>query len=106
MESLVKNMQMTMVGYISDTDVIVIASYTKSVNVGVAAFKSSVRIPLPSVFSAKVLAGGRTHVLNFSQIIRIDHHHRESVDDSESDTISNTTRRIYCPSDLDNQIES
>jgi len=58
MESRSPNKQMTAVGYISDTDEIVKASWSLLQHDGVAAFKLSERSPLPPALSAKDLPGG------------------------------------------------
>jgi len=55
---------MTAVGYISDTEESIKASWSIVQHDGAAAFKLSERSPLPPAFSAKQLAGGRTQVLN------------------------------------------
>jgi len=57
-ESRAQNKQMTTVGYISDMEVIVKASWSLFQHEGVAAFKLSARSPLPPGLSAKDLPGG------------------------------------------------
>ena len=57
-ESRAQNRQMTAVGYISDTEVIVKVSWSLFQHNGVAAFELSKRSPLPPALSAKDLAGG------------------------------------------------
>jgi hypothetical protein len=57
-ESRAQNMQMTAVGYISDTEEIVKASWSLFQHDGVAAFKLSERSPLPPPLSAKDVPGG------------------------------------------------
>jgi len=59
-ESPTRNKQMTAVGYISDTEDSVKASWLLFQHEGVAAFKLSERSPLPPALSAKKLAGGQT----------------------------------------------
>jgi len=60
-ESRAQNKQMTAVGYISDPEEIVKASWSLFQHDGAAAFKLSERSPLPPPpLSAKDLPGGRT----------------------------------------------
>jgi len=59
-ESRAQNKQMTAVGYISDTQESVKASWSLLQHDGAAAFKLSERSPLPPALSAKDLHGGRT----------------------------------------------
>jgi hypothetical protein len=89
-ESRAHNKQKTAVGYISDTEEIVKASWSLFQHVGAAAFKLSERSPLPPVLSAKDLPGGRTRILNVRRIRRINRHPVESDDDSAPESISDT----------------
>jgi hypothetical protein len=57
-ESRTQNKQMTAVGYISDTEEIVKASWLFFQHDGAAAFKLSERSPLPPALSAKDIPGG------------------------------------------------
>jgi hypothetical protein len=57
-ESRTQNKQMTAVGYISDTEEIVKASWLFFQHDGAAAFKLSERTPLPPALSAKDIHGG------------------------------------------------
>jgi hypothetical protein len=59
-ESRAQNKQMTALGYISDTEVSVKASWSLFQHDGVAAFQFAERSPLPPAMSAKDLPGGRT----------------------------------------------
>jgi len=59
-----QNKQMTAIGYISDTEEIVKASWSLFQHDGVAAFKSSEKSPVPPALSAKDLPGGPTQRLN------------------------------------------
>jgi len=58
MESHAQNKQMTAVGYISDTEEIVKASWSKFHHDGAAAFKLCEKSPVPPALSAKDLPGG------------------------------------------------
>jgi len=57
-QSRAQNKQMTAIGYISDTEEIVKASWSLFQHDGVPAFKLSERSPLPPPLSAKDLPGG------------------------------------------------
>jgi len=59
-ESRVQNKQMTAIGYISDMEEILKASWSLFQHDGAAAFKLSERLPVPAVLSAKDLPGGKT----------------------------------------------
>jgi len=67
-ESRAQNKQMTAVGYISDTEEIVKASWSPFSHDGAAAFKLSERSPLPPPLSARDLPGRRTQILNVRRI--------------------------------------
>jgi len=67
-ESHAQKEQMTDVGYISDTEEIVKASWSLFQHYGAAAFKLSERSPLPPPLSAKDRPGGQTQVLNVRRI--------------------------------------
>jgi len=56
--------QMVTVGYISDTEEIVKASWSLCRHDGAASFKLSGRSPLPPAVSAKDVLGGRTQILD------------------------------------------
>jgi len=73
-ESHAQIKQMTALGYISDTQETIKASWSNFQHDGAAAFKLSETSPLPPALSAKDLPGGRTLVLNVRRIRRIDHH--------------------------------
>ena len=81
-ESRAQNKQMTAVGYISDTEEIVKASWSLSQHDGGAAFKLSDRSPLPPPWLAKNLPGGRTQILDVRQIRTINHHPPDSAENS------------------------
>jgi hypothetical protein len=93
---------MTAVGYISDTEESVKASWSLFQHDGAAAFKLSERSPLPPALSAKDLPGGQTQILNVRRIRRINHHPVESDDDSAQESISDTNDWVNWKGDLDN----
>jgi len=101
-ESCAQNKQMTAVGYISDTEEIVKASWSNLHHDGVAAFKMSEKSPVPPAFPAKDLPGGRTQVLNVRQIKQIDRHPAQSDEDSSAESISDTENWLNWNGDLDN----
>jgi len=105
-ESRAQNKQMTAVGYISDTEEIVKASWSLFQHDGAAAFKLSERSPLPPALSAKDLSGGRTQILNVRRIRRINRHPVESDDDSAPESISDTKHWLNWNGDLDNPNDS
>jgi hypothetical protein len=73
---------MTAVGYISDMEVMIKASWSLFQHDGAAAFTLSERSPLPPALSAKNLPGGSTQILNVRRIWRINRHPVESDEDS------------------------
>jgi len=81
---------MTAVGYISDTEDIIKASWSLFQHDGVAAFKISQRSALPPPLSAKDLPGGPTQISNVRRIRKINHHLVQSDDDSPPESISDT----------------
>jgi len=81
-EFRVQNKQMTAIGYISDTEVIVKASWSNFQHDGAAAFKLSEKSPVPPAVSAKDLPVGRTQVWNVRRMKQIDRHPAESDQDS------------------------
>jgi len=89
-ESHAQKKHMTAVGYISDTEEIIKASWSIIQHDGPAAFKSSERSPLPPALSAIDLPGGRTQVLIVHRLKRINDHPAESYDDSAPESISDT----------------
>jgi len=66
-ESHAQNEQMTAIGYISDTEEIIKASWSNCQQDGAAAFKLLERSPLPPGLSPKDLPGGQTQVFNVCQ---------------------------------------
>jgi len=85
-----QNKQMTAVGYISDTEEIVKASWSLFQQGGGAAFKLSERSPLPPALSTKVLAGGQIQMVNVCRIRTINHHPVDRDEDSTPEIISDT----------------
>jgi hypothetical protein len=73
-QSLAQNKKITAVGYISDTEEIVKASWSLIHHDGAAAFKLSERLSLPPALSTKDLPRGRTQILNIGRI-RITNRH-------------------------------
>jgi hypothetical protein len=69
-ESRAQNTQMTAVGYISDTEEIVKASWSNFHLDGAAAFDVLDKSPVPPALSAKDIPGGGTQVLNVPRLIR------------------------------------
>jgi len=105
-ESCGQNNQMTTVGYISDTEEIVKASWSLFQHDGAAAFKLSERSPLSPALSAKDLPGGRTQILNVRRIRRINRHPVASDKNSAPESISDTDDWLNWNGDLDNPNDS
>jgi len=101
-ESRAQNKQMTPVGYISDTEEIVKASWSRFQHDGADAFKLPERSPLPPALSAKDLPGGRTQILNVCRIRRINRHPVESDKDCTPESISDRDDWLNWNGDLDN----
>jgi len=101
-KSCAQNKQMTAMGYISDMEEIVNASWSLFQHDRAAAIKLSERSPLPPPLSAKDLPGGWTGILNISQIRRINRHPVESDEDSPPESISDTEDWRNWNGDLDN----
>ena len=100
-ESCAQNKQMTAVGYISDTEEVVNASWANFPHDGAAAFKLSERSPQPPAVSAKGLLRGRTQILNIRRINKNNRHPTESDEDSAPESISNTENCLNWNGDLD-----
>jgi len=105
-ESRAENKQMTAVGYISDSQESVEASWSLFQHDGAAAFELLERSPLPPALSAKDLPGGRTQILNVRQIWRINRYPVESDHDSAPESISDTNDWLHWNGDLDNPNDS
>jgi hypothetical protein len=97
-----QNKQMAAVGYISDTEEIVKASWSLFQHDGAAAFKLSERLPLPPALSAKDLPSGRTQIMNVRRIRRINRDPVESDEDSAPERVSATEDWLHWNGDLDN----
>ena len=89
-ESCPQNMQMTAIGYIPDTEEIVIASWSLSQHDGAATLQLSERSPLSPALSAKDFPGGQTQLLNVCRLRTTNHHPVNSPDDSTPPSISET----------------
>jgi len=105
-ESRSQNTQMTAVGYISDTEEIVQASWSPFQHDGVAAFKMSEWTPLPPALSAKDHPWGRTAILYVFWIQRINRHPGESDEDRVPECISAIENWLNWNCDLDNPNDS
>jgi hypothetical protein len=105
-ESGAQNKQMTPVGYMSETEELVKASWSLFQHVGAAGFKLSERSPLPPAVSAKDLPGRRTQILNVCRIRRINRHPVESEEDSAPACIPDTEDWLNWTGDLDNPNDS
>jgi hypothetical protein len=105
-ESRAQNKQMTAVGYISDTEEIVKASWSVFQHDGAAAFKLSERSPLPPVLSAKDLPEARTQFQNVCRIRRINRHSVESDEDRAPESVSETEDWFNWNGNLDNPNDS
>jgi len=87
-ETRAHNKQKTGVGYISDMEEIVKASWSLFQHDGLAAFELSARSRLPP--AAKDLPGGRTQRLNLHKIRRFNSHPDESDQDGIPESVSDT----------------
>ena len=105
-ESCAPNKQMTTVGYNSDTEEIVDASWSLFQHDGAAALKLSQRSLLPPPLSAKDLHGGRTQILNVRQIRRINRHPVDRDQDSAPESISDIEDWLIWNRGLDNANDS
>jgi len=105
-ESRAQNKRMTAVGYISDTEAIVKASWSLFQHNGEAALKLSGRSPWPPPLSAKDLPGGQTQILNAHRFRRINCHPVESNEDSAPESISDTEDWLNRKGDLENPNDS
>jgi len=105
-KSQAQNKQKTAVGYISDTEELIAASWSNFQHDGAAAFKLSERSTLPPAVSVKDLPGGQTQVLNVRRIRRIVCHQVESDEDSIFESICDHQKWLNLNADSDNPNES
>jgi len=94
--------QMTNVGYVSDPEEIVKASWSVFQHHGAAAFKLSERSHLAPPVFAKDLTGGQTQIMKVPRIQRINRNLVESDENSGAASISNNEDRLTSGGDLDN----
>jgi hypothetical protein len=73
-ESRFQSNKMIGIGYISDTEEIINASWSLFQHHGAAAFELGERSPLPPASSANYLPSGGTQILNLHRIKRINCH--------------------------------
>jgi len=103
---------MTAVGYFSNTEEIIKASWSLFQHEGKAANILSEWFPLQPALSAKDLPGGWTQILNVHRIRGIDHHSIESDEDSAPESISdsenwlNRNRNFHNPNDSKDDYET
>jgi len=94
--------EMTAVGYISDSEEMVKASWSLFHHGGAAAVELSERSPLPPALSAKDLPGGWTQMLNLRRIRRINRHPVKSDEESTPQSILDIEDWLNWNGDLDN----
>ena len=105
-ESPVQNKQMTAIWYVSDTEMIIKASWSPFQHNGAAEFTWSERLPLPPALSSTDLSAWPIQLSNVSQITRLDHHPVQSDEDSKWEIISDTENWLHCNGDLNDPIDS
>jgi hypothetical protein len=105
-ESCTQNKQMSAVGYISDTEEIVKASWSLFQHDGAAAFKLSERSPLPPPLSAKYLPGEHTQILNVRRIRKINLHPVGNDEDTAPESNFDTEHWLNWNGNLDNPNDS
>jgi len=101
-ESRAQNKQITAVGYISDTEEIVNATWKNFHHDRAAAFKLSERSPQPPALSAMDLLGGRSQILNVRQLKKIYLRTPKSDEDSAPESISDSENWLNWNGDSDN----
>jgi len=104
--SSTQNNQMAAVGYISEMEEIVRASWPHFRHHGGAAFTLSERSPLPPALSATDLPGGPTKLSNVGQIRRFNRDPVKGDDDSTPGCILDTENWLNSNGDLDNSTHS
>jgi hypothetical protein len=97
---------MTEVGYFSNTEAIVKASWSNIQQDGVAAFKLSDRTLLPPTLTENDLPERQTQVLNVHPRNRINHYPAKSDEASAPESIFDTKNWLNWNGDLDNLTES
>jgi len=105
-ESRTQNKQITAVGYISNTEEIVRASWSLFHQNGSATFKLSERSPLRPALSANDLPGGRSQILNVCRIRTINRHEVGSDEASAPESISDNKDWLNWNGDIDNPNDS
>jgi len=105
-ESCIRHKQLAAVGFISDSEEIVKASWLNFQHNGAAAFELLERSSVPAAFSAKHLPGEWTQELHMHQIKRINHYTAISDDDSSPGRISDTASCLNWNGRLDNPHDS
>jgi len=106
-ECRAQNTQMTAMGYISDTEEMMKASWSLFQHDGVAAFILSERSPLPPPsLPPKYLLGGWTQIWNVHRIRRIKSHQVKSDEDGAPESILDTGDWLNWNGDLDNPNDS
>jgi len=93
---------MTAIEYISHTEGIVKASWSKFQYDGAAAFIVSQRSSVPPALPAKDLPRGRTQLFNLCPMKSIDRHPAESDEEHATEIISDTENWLNCHGDVDN----
>jgi len=101
-ESRAQNKQMTAVGYFSDPEEIVNASWTTFKPHCAAAFKLSERSPQPPALSSIDLPGGRTQLLNICRMKKIDRDQTASDENRAPESISDSGDLLHRNDDLEN----
>jgi hypothetical protein len=97
---------MTAIGYHSDTEEIVKASWSLFQQDSAATLTLSERSPFPPALSEKDHPGGRTQILSVQPIQRINCHPVESNKGNVSETISDTKNWLNWNGDLNNTYDS
>jgi len=105
-ESRAQNKQMTAIGYISDIEEIIKASWSLFQHDGAAALKLSEGSSLPPVLSPENLTGGWTQIWILHWIMRINCHSVKTHNDSTPKSISDTNNSLHWNGYLQNPNDS
>jgi len=105
-KSCSQNKQITALGFNSDKEEIIKASWSLIQHQSEAAFNLSERSRLPPALSVKNLLGGRTEIWNAHWIRTINRHPVESDEDSSPDTILDTDDWLNWNGNMDNPNDS